>query len=282
MDLKLKFDLRIIQNEHFWLWSRKESPELLFERAISKKNYEPLGYRIVAIWHWGNSCETIQDSSWSSVQNERNHTYEGKEVEGYSCVSSRNWSWDRCVIMIMMSGNWRSSSLENDESKIAESVWRQRSAKVLGPGGTLMKEVTRRGSSTANVPTIPWCIFVQFKDTLVAYDSSWIDGSRRVSIQLERVCFHRCCSFQHQLYPWDRTHCWRKRRQWGKTHHLLHTSQPFWGQSRWRSIQWRSIGTKEGALPQQLETYPRWCLLDKIVRCARSKIAILTNENLTH
>ena len=52
--------------------------EFLSEQAIAKEG-EPCSAEL--------ECETIQDSSLSSVPYERNDTYEGKEVEEYSCLS---------------------------------------------------------------------------------------------------------------------------------------------------------------------------------------------------
>ena len=63
-----------------------------------------------------------------------------------------------CAIMIKKSEQLTEQSSEYDKSHIAESIWRQRSTKVFGQGlafNTFMKEVTRRGSSTARIPNIP-------------------------------------------------------------------------------------------------------------------------------
>ena len=62
------------------------SSELFSEQAICKRKWT-LFCRIGAIQHWGHPCETIPESFRSSMLDERNHTFIGKEVDKCSCLS---------------------------------------------------------------------------------------------------------------------------------------------------------------------------------------------------
>ena len=135
-----------------------------------------LFYRVGAIQHWGNSCETTRDSDWSSVLYERNCIYEGsgrvfllvhhsegnlnRDLEIGHEISAPLWS-RRATDGAVQWNTINSKLLRALETKEYESF------QTMIGFNTFMKEVTRRASSTARISKIPWCMFVQFKDTLV-------------------------------------------------------------------------------------------------------------------
>ena len=58
-----------------------------------------------------------------------------------------------------------------------------------------------------------WLVFEQFKTHKWNYFNTWTDGARHNSLWLERVCVPQGLFLQHQLHPWERTHCRRKTEQ---------------------------------------------------------------------
>ena len=70
----------------------------------------------------------------------------------------------------------------DQDCEIVPEVWKLR---ILGPG---LDEIhlVEKPQDQGPMPQIkiPYCTFVQSKDTQVKIDSAWVDGSRRYSIHL--------------------------------------------------------------------------------------------------
>ena len=129
---------------------------------------------------------------------------------------------------------------EFDGSKTSKSISEGRRAQILGlrlASTHFMKEVTRRGSSIAWIPKNLVVFSCHSRTHWWEYDSARVDGSPRYSIQMERILVSSRMLFWCHFNPQIRTHRWRTRKQGRKTHHLLHTPQPFRGQSRRRRTQ---------------------------------------------
>ena len=264
-------------------YSRSSTQLHQFRTTFGASNCRRRGTLLCRSWatqHWGNSCESIPDSFPDSFRScvlfERNLLYDGKEVENYSWLSitqQKNsfnsyleigheigaplWSRTR---------NWRSSPLGYDKSQIVESIWTSRSTEgsnktrfetCVNSQNSLMKIRSIQGHTSGNM----------IAPELMGHVMIRTIGKNLYSSEVVLL----------QFYPWNRTYCRRKRKQGGKTNHL-HTCQPLWRKSWWRRTQWRSISTKQGALPQHLEIRPRCCQLGKIVSSTKSWITILANE----
>ena len=113
-------------------------------------------------------------------------------------------------------------------------------------------------------------------------DCSWVDGSCRHSIQMERIPVSprmlSWCHFNPQVW----TDSWRKRKQRGTTNCLLHTSQPVRGQSRWRRTQRRHVGAEKSTLTQQIQASSRRRPLDQLGESTRKGTAVLADKVSRH
>ena len=100
----------------------------------------------------------------------------------------------------------------------------------------------------------------------------------RILYNVKEYIFHRCCSFKHSIYPWERIDSgwtWKRQRT---ADCLFHTTWPFWLRFRRRRTLWWLHSSSKRAPTQSLKTKSRCRVLGKIVPSTRSRIAIPTDE----
>ena len=156
---------------------------------------------------------------------------------------SQNWPWDWYVIMIKMKRetdatvHWKSSGPKLRKAfqkvgrhKFSDSDWVQhiykRSNKTRFQYCKNSKNIIEDSCYS--------------RTHLWERDSTWVHGSRRCSIQMERMPVSSKMLLMMLLQSLNQTHRWRTRMQ-RKTDHLLHTSQPIRRQSRRRRTQRRPL-----------------------------------------
>ena len=251
------------------------------------------------ISHRGNPCAAGTCSFESHVLCERDYSSGTKEVGWHSCqqIAPGRCSFNRNLkigheIGTSLWSRWQKSrrrcSLEFDGTKIAKCVPEVWKLRILGPG--LIKYI----SCGSRKIRFLCCMSSKVQEFLIVHschsrthrwkiDSAWIAGSRRYSIQLERVHISQRKFFRLFLNSQARTRCWRKNKQRWTTNSFLRTSQSdIWDCTR-RSIDKRRLHeTKNGTLSMQVETFSGLCLLGQFSQSTRRRITILADTVECH
>ena len=174
---------------------------------------------------------------------------------------------------------WRSTSLGHDKASTAESVQNMEheiSQKSIG-FDLFMKEAARQDSSTVRIPKIPWLTSEQFKDTLVEYQLTWVDGYILIPYNWKEYIFHRGCSFSIQSILENGLIPGGKESKGGRQTIFFTPLNPFGGDSD------EEEPRDDYTIPQKVHYHSignviRCRLLGKIIPSTRSRIAILANE----
>ena len=172
------------------------------ERSIAKESELCATELDGALPHGGNSCAAVQNSYGSNVLYDRSYSFWRKEVEWYSSLQILRWrlSFSRNLkigheigasLWSRWKRNWRRCSLELHRSttlKHFPETWREQFL------DTDWLQHIYHGSSKMRFPPV----LHEFSKFLIVYschsrthwwefDSAWVDGSRRNSIQKARV-----------------------------------------------------------------------------------------------
>ena len=111
-------------------------------------------------------------------------------------------------------------------------------------------------------------------------DSAWVDGTRRYSIQMERILVSSRILLWCHINPQIRTHRWRTRKQRRNTDHVVHTSQPVRGQSR-RWIWCQGTSWAQGKLFRKIRVIRLHWGIKSLIRVVFHPAARNWRESLT-
>ena len=215
-------------------------------------------------WRYHNSCEAVENSDESSEQSSwRIFLFQkGSGMKFLPIILSKDILWSRSLeigheiggaIMIKTKEKRSVLFIGNRWVQTCDNHFRKWRTPFLGFWLTPSYLQSKQQNQVPILQKFPGrpTVYSRYSRTYWwESDSAWVDGSCRYSIQMEGILVSPRMLFWCHFNPQVRTDSWRKRKHWGTTNRLLHTSQPVRRQSRRRRAQRWPLKAEKSTLLQ--------------------------------